>query len=162
VRPRVCGNVLAPGPPAARRRQLEARFARQRGLDTVRLLTLAVGLLITAAGMVVTLLPSGVTRFARHSITPLELYASAITRVGIGFCFILAAHTSRMPRLLRVLGIIAVIAGAATPLLGVNGAQAIATWVSQQGLGLVRVFGLLALAIGATIVYACGPQRRAA
>jgi uncharacterized protein YjeT (DUF2065 family) len=128
----------------------------------VRLLALAVGLLITAAGVVVTLLPSGVTQFARHSITPLELYASALTRVGIGVLFILTAPTSRRPRLLRFLGIIAVIAGAATPLLGVSGAQAIASWVSQQALGLVRAFGLLALAIGTVIVYACASQRRAA
>ena len=125
-------------------------------------LALAVGLLITAAGVVVSLVPSAVIRFAQHAVTPFELYASAITRVGIGVVFIVAAPTCRLPRLLRVFGMIAVMAGLVTPFLGVARAQTIADWVSHQGLGLVRSFGLLALAIGAAIVYACGPRRRAA
>jgi uncharacterized protein YjeT (DUF2065 family) len=128
----------------------------------VKRLVLAVGLLITAAGVVVSLVPSAVIRFAQHAVTPFELYASAITRVGIGVLFIVAAPTSRMPRLLRVFGMIAVMAGLVTPLLGVARAQSIADWVSHQGLGLVRSFGLLALAIGTATVYACGPRRRAA
>lgn len=125
-------------------------------------LGLAVGLLITAAGVFVSLVPSAVIRFAQHGVTALELYASAVTRVGIGALFILVAPASRLPRLLRIFGIIAVMAGIVTPFLGVARAQTIADWVSHQGLGLVRAFGLLALAIGAAIVYACGPLRRAA
>ena len=125
-------------------------------------LVLAVGLLITTAGVVVSVVPSAVIRFAQHAVTPFELYGSAITRVGIGVLFIVAAPISRLPRLLRAFGIIAVMAGLVTPFLGVARAQTIADWVSQQGLGLVRSFGLLALAIGAAVVYACGPRRRAA
>lgn len=124
-------------------------------------LVLAVGLLITAAGVVVSVAPSAVIRFAQHPVTPLELYASAITRIGIGVLFIVAAPSSRLPRLLRVFGVIAVMAGLVTPLLGVARAQTIADWVSHQGLGLVRTFGLLALAIGTAVVYACGSRRRA-
>lgn len=125
-------------------------------------LALAVGLLISAAGVVVSVVPAAVIRLAQHAITPLELYASAITRVGIGVLFIVAAPTSRLPRLLGVFGMIAVMAGLVTPVLGAARAQTIADWVSHQGLGLVRSFGLFALAIGAAIVYACGPRRRAA
>jgi uncharacterized protein YjeT (DUF2065 family) len=125
----------------------------------VKRLGLAVGLLITAAGILVTLVPSAVIRFAQHGVTAVELYASAITRVGIGVLFLLVAPMSRLPRLLRVFGMIAVMAGIVTPFLGVARAQAIADWVSHQGLSSVRAFGLLALAIGAAILYACGPRR---
>ena len=52
-------------------------------------------------------------------LTPAGLYAIAVLRVAIGLLFVLAAPSSRAPRTLRVLGLIVIVAGLATPWFGV-------------------------------------------
>ena len=124
-------------------------------------LSVVVGALIAAAGLVLIAFPGIVGWLARHPLTPLELYTSAVIRIAIGAVFISAARTARTPRLLQVLGAIAIVAGIATVFIGVERAQAIAAWMVQQGEGVVRWFGVLPLVLGALAVYACGPVRRA-
>jgi hypothetical protein len=91
----------------------------------------------------------------------LQLYTSALIRVAIGVLFLSVARTARVPGVLRVLGAIAIIAGAATVFVGVERARAIADWTSHQEAAVVRLFGLLPLVLGALVVYACGSLRRA-
>jgi uncharacterized protein YjeT (DUF2065 family) len=128
----------------------------------VKALALAVGLIITLAGLVLMVVPAAVLSFAQHTMTPLELYSSGAIRIGIGLLLIFVAESSRMPRLLRILGAFALVAGGATLFLGLERAQAIADWTSRQGTSVVRGLGLVPIAIGALIVYACAPMRRAA
>ena len=125
-------------------------------------LALAVGALIAAAGLGLILFPAVVIWLAHHPLTSLELYGSAVGRVAIGVLFLAVARTARMPWVLRVLGAIAIIAAAATLVIGVERAQAIADWTTREGVVVVRLFGLLPLILGALVVYACGPVRRAA
>ena len=124
-------------------------------------LSLVIGALIAAAGLVLIVFPGIVGWLSQHPLTPLELYTSAVIRIAIGAAFMMAARTARSPQLLQVLGAIAIIAGIATVFLGVERAQAIAAWMSQQGGGVVRLFGLLPLVLGVLVVFACGPVRRA-
>ncbi len=128
----------------------------------MQLVAFTVGLLITVAGVAVLLFPAALLSLAQHPVTPLQLYASAAIRLAIGLLFVVVAPASRAPRLLRVFGGFAFIAGAATLVMGVDRAQAIAGWMSRQPLGIVRSFAVLPLAIGMSILYACRPQRRAA
>jgi len=128
----------------------------------VQRLAFAVGLLIAAAGIVMVAVPGFVLGLAQHPMVSAQLYASAVIRIGIGLLFWRVASVSRTPALLRVLGAMGLTVGVATLFVGVDRAQAIASWVCHQSLGTVRTFGLLPLALGAAIMYACAPVRRAA
>lgn len=101
--------------------------------------------------------------FGSPSIPPtsLELYSSAVIRVLIGALFFAGARTARVPWLLRALGAIAIVAGAATLFIGLERAAAIADWTAHQRVAVIRLLGFLPLVLGALIVYACGPVRRA-
>jgi hypothetical protein len=127
----------------------------------VKSLALVVGALIALAGLLLIIFPGIVPWLAVHPVTLLELVASAIVRIAIGILFISAARTARIPWLLQLLGGIAIFAGIATVFLGVDRARAITEWMSQQGAGEVRVFGLLPLVLGALVIYGCGSMRRA-
>ncbi len=124
-------------------------------------LALVVGALIAVAGLILIVFPDIVPWLAVHPLTLLELFASAMIRIAIGLLFISAARTARIPWLLQLLGGIAIVAGGATVFIGVDRAQAIAEWMTQQGVGVVRVFGLLPVLLGVLVIYACGPVRRA-
>ena len=125
-------------------------------------LVLAIGLLIGAIGAVGVITPEGLGAISRYTITPLGLYLAAAVRVAIGIILIRAAPTSRLPRVLRVLGIIAVVAGVITVFLGVDRASTILAWWSGQGPLLIRLWPALALIFGVVLVYSAVSNRRAA
>jgi hypothetical protein len=74
----------------------------------------------------------------------------------------LVARMSRAPKTLRAFGAVALVAGLATPLFGVERARAIIDWEATQGTALIRVAAGLALAIGGFIAFAVTPGRRPA
>ena len=126
-------------------------------------LALVVGLCIATVGGVGILAPSGLVWIAQHSVTPSVFYLIAMVRVGFGLVLISAASASRAPKALRVLGYVILIAGittALTGLLAIGRARSIIDWWLQQGLGVVRLTGVLVLALGGFVAYACAPARR--
>jgi hypothetical protein len=92
--------------------------------------------------------------------TPVGLYVIAAIRVAIGLVLMLVAPTSRVPRTLRVVGAVVLVAGLATPLFGVERTRAILDWESTQGTALTRVVAGLVLAIGGFIAFAVATGRR--
>ena len=136
--------------------------ARQRERDVVKTLAFVIGLLITAFGALGILAPSGLVWIAQHSVTPVQLYGIAAVRVAFGVLLISVAAASRAPKTLRVVALIPLVAGIATPFVGVERAPAIIQWWSQQGSGVVRLTALAVLALGGFVAYVCAPARRAA
>jgi hypothetical protein len=133
--------------------------------DVVKVLAFVFGLCIAILGAVGILVPSGLVWLAQHFVTPGAFYVAATVRVALGLVLISAASVSRAPKALRVLGYVIVIAGIATALtglLGIGRARAIIDWWLEQGSGVVRLTGLLVLAFGGFVAYACAPVRRAA
>jgi hypothetical protein len=128
----------------------------------VKTLAFAIGLWIIAVGAVGILAPSGLVWIARHSITPVDLYVIAAIRVSFGVLLLSVASASRAPRTLRVFAFIPLLAGIATPFVGVERAPAIIEWWSHQGSAVVRLTAVLLLALGGFFAYACAPARRAA
>ena len=131
----------------------------------MKALAFVFGLCIATVGVVGLLAPSGVVWIAQHFVTsgrvlrrrygPSRLWS----RPDLGGIDIPRAQT------LRVLGYVIVIAGIATALtglLGIGRARAIIEWWLEQGPGVVRLTGVLVLALGGFVAYACGPARRAA
>ena len=128
-------------------------------------LAFVVGLCIVTVGAVGILVPSGLVWIAQHSVTSGAFYVIATVRVAFGLVLISVASVSRAPKTLRVLGYLILIAGITTALTGlvaIERARAIIEWWLQQGSGVVRLTGVLVLALGGFVAYACAPARRAA
>lgn len=128
----------------------------------MKTLAFLIGLIIIAVGAVGILAPSGLVWLAQHSVTPGMLYFIAAFRVAFGLLLISVASASRAPKALRVFAFIPLVAGIATPFVGVERAPAMIEWWLQQGSGLVRLLAVLLLALGGFVAYACAPSRRAA
>jgi uncharacterized protein YjeT (DUF2065 family) len=128
----------------------------------MKALGLLIALFFVCLGVVALIAPYALLSLAPHIVTPTGLYIAAALRIVIGLVLLGAALASRMPKTLRVFGIVALIAGVGTLFLGVDRARAIASWGSNQGGSAIRVFGLLALVVGGVIAYALVANRRAA
>jgi hypothetical protein len=126
----------------------------------MRTAALLVSLFIIAVGAVGIVTPDSLMSIKQYVATPVGLYAIAALRVAIGLVLMWVAPVSRAPRTLRVVGVIVVVAGLATPLFGVERTRAILDWVSTQGTALERVGAGLGVAIGGLIAFAVATGRR--
>lgn len=116
------------------------------------------GLVIAGIGLFGMAAPKALLEMSSFGLTQAGIYAAAAFRVVVGVVLILAAATSRMPKTVRVLGILILIGGIATPLIGVDRARAVVDWWSALGPLFMRVWAGLAVAFGLFIVYAVSRQ----
>jgi len=114
----------------------------------MRIAALLVALFAIVVGVVGIFTPDSLMTIGRYVATPVGLYAIAALRVAIGLVLMLVAPISRVPRTLRVVGAVVLVAGLATPLFGVERTRAILDWESTRGTALIRVVAGLVLAIG--------------
>jgi hypothetical protein len=131
----------------------------------VKALAFVIGLFIVAVGSAGVLAPSSLVWIAHHSETPGAFYTIATIRITFGLVLISVASASRAPKPVRILGYVIFIAGVATALTGLVGIgrarTIIESWL-QQGSVVVRLTGVLLVALGGFVAYACAPVRRAA
>ena len=114
-------------------------------------------LCIAALGVLGLISPDRLVRFAKLFQSRSGLYSAAAFRLALGLALILAAVSSKAPDVLRVLGVVLIIAGLATPLLGVERSRKLIAWWAALGSGFVRAWSCIALAIGLLLVYAVAP-----
>jgi hypothetical protein len=87
--------------------------------------------------------------------TPGRFYTVGAIRIAMGLVLVLAASSSRWPRILRALGAVVCLQGlAATLLFGLGRARAIMEWEAMQGTALLRVGAVVALAAGGFVAFA--------
>jgi hypothetical protein len=127
----------------------------------MRFLAVVIGVFVLIVGVIGVAAPAALLRVADYVTTPIGLYAAAALRIGIGIVFTLVAPTTRAPRLIRALGVVAVAAGVLTVLVGVERARSILAWETAQGTTLIRLSAMLALIFGGLIVYAVSGRRAA-
>jgi hypothetical protein len=128
----------------------------------MRWLGLVIGALVILASAVSFAVPDLRLALERSVITPSGLYAIAALRIAIGLIFVFAAPASRLPRTLRVLGLIVIIAGLSTPWFGVARARAVANWLASAGPLWMRLDAAVGMAVGGFLVYVFRtPTRRA-
>jgi hypothetical protein len=125
----------------------------------MRFLTVLIGLFVVMVGVIGVAVPSALLRAADYAITPIGLDAAAALRIGIGIVLVLVAPTTRAPKLIRVFGAIAVVAGVITAAVGVDRARAMLAWETGQGTTLIRMGAVLALVLGGLIVFAVSGGR---
>ena len=127
----------------------------------MQLLALLVALLISLIGLTGVISPETLAALGRHALTPTGLLVVAAVRIGIGVVLLLVARVSRAPRTLRIFGIIAIIAGVATPFVGVEHSRRVLDWWLAQGFVCVRLHAGIALVLGGFLAYAVAPRRPA-
>lgn len=128
----------------------------------LKLLARVLGAAIAAIGIFGVVAPSSLLEFGRSLQTPGALYVIAAVRVGFGAVLLSVASASRMPRTLRVIGIVVVVAGLLTPWFGVERTQAMVGWLSQHDPLFIRAWVSLAIVFGMFVIYAVGSPRRSA
>ncbi len=89
--------------------------------------------------------------------TSTVLYSGAVFRVVLGLALFFAAPSSKAPDVLRVLGVVIVVAGLAMPFLGIERFRRLIEWWSARGCRVIRGWACCALAIGLLLAYAVMP-----
>ena len=132
----------------------------QRGHKEVvlRFVAIALSLCVAAMGLAGVVAPTSLLGFGRIFESYPGLLAAAAIRLVFGAALIVVADATRAPTALRVVGVLALIGGGFTLILGVERLRAILDWVAGQGPLFLRVWGLVAMAIGALLVYALQPR----
>jgi hypothetical protein len=115
------------------------------------------GVLIAGLGLVGLFSPSALLEFAARWQTRGALLLAGILRVIFGASLVLAAPGSRAPMAFLVLGVLTVVAGLATPLVGVERFAAILDWWRGRGSGTMRAWAFVAMLFGLLVVYGVLP-----
>ncbi|MBW2281409.1 MAG: hypothetical protein JRG76_14245 [Deltaproteobacteria bacterium] len=116
---------------------------------------LVLGILFTAAGVAVMVSPQGMIRFVVDRFrTRGALYAAAAARLVIGCVFVLASPESRSPAYLWYFGVLAILAGAVLPFMGLERFKRLVGWVASLDVSLVRAWGFVVVALGLSFVWA--------
>lgn len=121
-----------------------------------------VGTIIVLVGFVGVLAPSVPLEVGRSLLTPTSLYVVAAVRIVLGALLLWVAPESRMPKTVRAIGIVIVVAGLLTPLVGVERSEAVLNWWLSQDPLIVRAVFVLPIAFGVFLVYVLSRDRRIA
>jgi hypothetical protein len=114
---------------------------------------------VSVLGVIGVVSPGALLGIARNFQSPAGLYAAATLRILLGAALLLAARTSRAPRTIRAIGVIILVAGLLTPVLGLERFRDILAWWSEQGPIVMRLWAGFALAFGSLLAYTVLPKR---
>ena len=128
----------------------------------MKVVAILAGALIAAIGVVGVAMPPVLLDFARSLQTSAALYEVVAVRVAFGALLIFVAPVSRMPRTLRVIGTVIIVAALLALVFGVERAAVLLDWWSNQNTLLMRAWAMLAVIFGAFIIYAVATPRRVA
>lgn len=120
-------------------------------------IALVLSLFVAVLGAVGLASPSRLLGIVRSFQTPLGLYLAAALRLVLGTAIFFAAPASRAPELLRILGVVIVVAGVITPFFGLERFRKLLDWWSAQGPTFVRAWSGFAFALGLLLAYALVP-----
>lgn len=128
----------------------------------MKTLAFVVALLIAGVGAVGVFAPSGLVWVAENASTSGAFYLVGAVRLTFGLVLVSVAPDTRVPKVIRVVGWFIVLAGIAsvlTALLGMERARAMIDWWLGRGTTAVRLTGVLIMAFGGFIAFACAPTR---
>jgi hypothetical protein len=124
----------------------------------MRIVAFTLSVAVAVLGGIGIVAPSALLSVAEFFLTRPGLWLAAALRVVLGVTLFLVAPDSRFPRALRVIGVLIVVAGVATPLIGLERARAIVEWETGRGSTAMQIPAMFALALGAFLAYATAPR----
>jgi hypothetical protein len=121
----------------------------------MRIAALLLALFIIVVSMVgIVATDSAMTLRRLYFATPSRFYAAGAIRIAMGLVLILAASSSRWPRVLRALGAVMCLQAIAASLFGIERARTIMEWEAMQGTPLLRAGAVVALVSGVFVGFA--------
>ena len=126
----------------------------------MRIAALLVALFPITVGVVGIVWPDSLTAGRRQLMdTPGVLYVTGPIRIAMAAVLILFAPKSRMPKMLRVIGMIIAMQGIIPLFIGQERGRAILQQEVELGANVLRLGAAVALASGAFILFAAIPRR---
>jgi hypothetical protein len=99
--------------------------------------------------------PTGLVRFVEKIWqSPAGFRLAVAVRLVLGVVLVVAAPDCRFPQVVRILGILSIVAGAAAAALGHERLRSFVQWWVGRPPGFVRGWSLVAAAFGCFLVYA--------
>ena len=123
----------------------------------MRTTALIVAFFFVVVGAVSLVSPDSLMAVRGYVGTPLGLAAIGTLRIGIGLVLVLVAPVSRVPRTLRVVGMLVIVAGLATYLFGVERTRAVLEYEATLGPVFYRGAAAVLMALGGLMVFAVRP-----
>jgi hypothetical protein len=117
----------------------------------MKTIVLLIAILLVLFGLTGVLWPEGVTQVAKYSVNSTGLYVVAAVRTILGALLFIGARATRMPKTLRVIGILIFLAGVSMLFMSVQRVQAIVDALLAHGAEFFRVAACLPLIAGLVI-----------
>jgi hypothetical protein len=117
----------------------------------MRTIVLFLATLMVLFGLTGILWPEGLTWVAKYSVNSTGLYVVAAVRIILGALLFIGARATRMPKTLRVIGILIFLAGVSTLFMSVQRVQAIVDAMLAHGAEFFRVAACVPLVAGLVI-----------
>jgi len=112
-----------------------------------------VGIAIVFVGVVYLLKPRILNRLMEFFKKGKRIYFAGLIRLTLAIVFLLAARECDITWVIAAFGILFLISGLLIFMLGLERLKAILDWWQEQSVLLLRVIAVIALAIGAVIIY---------
>ena len=113
-----------------------------------------IGIVIVFFAIIYLLKPDILKRLLEFFKKGKRIYLAALIRLTFAVLFLLDANECKMPWVIIAFGILFLLSGLLIFILGVEKTRTMIEWWQKQSTLLVRIIGLIALAIGALIIYA--------
>lgn len=112
-----------------------------------------IGFVIVTMGLIIALNPDTFKAVINFWKQGKNLYVAGAMRLAFGVIFIMVAPECRLSWFISVMGILMIIGGIVLFAIGPKRILAIFDWWEKKPLLLIRVIGLMALALGGFILY---------
>jgi hypothetical protein len=119
-----------------------------------QLIALTVSALITGLGLYGLARPHGLAAFASLWRTWPALWLAVVLRLVFGIALLNAAPSSHAPLVLRIIGILSVVAAIVLPLLGIERLRTLLDWWTRQSIALLRTWSAAAALAGTFLLWA--------
>jgi len=112
-----------------------------------------IGIVLVGMGIMYLLNPKTLRQFVAFFEQGRRLYIAGILRIVIGVILLAAASQCRWVGVVLALGILILIGGIVIFILGLERLKSMINWWNKRPLIVIRLMGLIALAVGALLLY---------
>jgi hypothetical protein len=116
-------------------------------------LALAVALFVFVMGAWGVFAPGSIFTFISGWSSKTGFWLAVLLRLCFGLSLWFAAPDTRLPLVLRVLGALMIVSAATLPLIGFARFQRVITWWTEQPPFAMRLWSLIAVAIGGVVLW---------